>query len=45
MIGKCFGRHRATEFLSFLKEIEATVPDELIASGDGQLPNMQDGKG
>ena len=29
VIGKCFGRHRASEFLSFLKEVEAAVPDGL----------------
>ena len=27
MTGKCAGRHRATEFLNFLKEIEAAVPE------------------
>ena len=29
VIGKCFERHRATEFLKFLREIEGKVPDEL----------------
>ena len=29
MIGKCSRRHRATEFLAFLKEIEAAVPEGL----------------
>ena len=29
VIGKGFGRHRATEFLSFLKEVEAAVPEGL----------------
>jgi hypothetical protein len=26
VIGKCYGRHRATEFRKFLDEIEANVP-------------------
>jgi transposase len=29
VIGKCYGRHRATEFRKFLDEIEAAVPDGL----------------
>ncbi|MDP2344993.1 MAG: IS630 family transposase [Deltaproteobacteria bacterium] len=29
VIGKCFDRHRAVEFLKFLREIEAAVPDDL----------------
>ncbi|MCA3585430.1 MAG: IS630 family transposase [Methylocystis sp.] len=29
VIGKCYKRHRASEFLDFLKEIDATVPDDL----------------
>ena len=29
VIGKCYKRHRAKEFLSFLKEIDARVPDDL----------------
>ena len=29
MIGKCFARHRATEFRKFLDEIEANVPRDL----------------
>ena len=29
VIGKCYGRHRATEFRKFLDEIEANVPDDL----------------
>jgi transposase len=29
VIGKCFARHRATEFRSFLDEIEANVPQKL----------------
>src|SRR5690348_14038801 len=29
VIGKCYGRHRATEFRRFLDEIEASVPDDL----------------
>lgn len=29
VIGKCYKRHRATEFLDFLKEIDANVPDGL----------------
>ena len=29
VIGKCFQRHRAAEFLKFLKEIEANVPKDL----------------
>ena len=29
VIGKCYRRHRAKEFLNFLKEIDAQVPDEL----------------
>lgn len=28
VIGKCFQRHRAVEFLRFLKEIEANVPND-----------------
>ncbi|MBB3175252.1 hypothetical protein FHR90_003106 [Endobacter medicaginis] len=27
--GKCYKRHRATEFLDFLKQIDARVPSEL----------------
>jgi hypothetical protein len=29
VIGKCYRRHRAAEFLNFLKEIDAQVPDVL----------------
>ena len=29
VIGKCYKRHRASEFLDFLKEIDARVPDDL----------------
>ena len=29
VIGKCFARHRGAEFLKFLREIEANVPDDL----------------
>jgi|TARA_Y100000294_G_C8524171_1_gene324207 transposase len=29
VIGKCYKRHRAKEFLDFLKEIDARVPDDL----------------
>ena len=29
VIGKCYKRHRATEFLDFLKEIDARVPNDL----------------
>jgi transposase len=29
VIGRCFPRHRAKEFLHFLREIEANVPDDL----------------
>jgi transposase len=29
VIGKCYKRHRATEFLNFLKEIDSRVPDDL----------------
>jgi transposase len=29
VIGKCFARHRASEFRKFLDEIEAAVPDDL----------------
>ena len=29
VIGKCYKRHRATEFLDFLKEIDGCVPDDL----------------
>lgn len=29
VIGKCYKRHRATEFLDFLKEIDANVPNDL----------------
>ena len=29
VIGKCYSRHRATEFLDFLKRIDAQVPNGL----------------
>ena len=29
MIGKCYKRHRAAEFLDFLKQIDAQVPEGL----------------
>ena len=29
VIGKCYKRHRAAEFLNFLKEIDAQVPEGL----------------
>ena len=29
VIGKCYRRHRASEFLDFLKEIDARIPDDL----------------
>ena len=29
VIGKCYKRHRSKEFLDFLKEIDAKVPDDL----------------
>ena len=29
VIGKCYKRHRATEFLNFLKEIDAQLPEGL----------------
>jgi len=29
VIGRCFQRHRAREFLKFLKTVEAAVPDEI----------------
>lgn len=29
VIGKCYKRHRATEFLDFLKQIDANVPPDL----------------
>jgi hypothetical protein len=29
VIGKCYKRHRATEFLDFLKQIDARVPPDL----------------
>jgi transposase len=29
VIGKCYKRHRASEFLDFLKQIDAKVPDDL----------------
>ena len=29
MIGRCFKQHRAKEFLTFLREIDANVPDDL----------------
>lgn len=29
VIGKCYKRHRASEFLDFLKQIDANVPDDL----------------
>jgi hypothetical protein len=29
VLGKCYRRHRAVEFLNFLKEIDKTVPAEL----------------
>jgi hypothetical protein len=32
IIGKCYKRHRAIEFLKFLKEIDAQVPEGLDSS-------------
>lgn len=29
VLGKCFSRHRASEFLKFLREIDATVPADI----------------
>jgi transposase len=29
VLGKCFDRHRATEFLKFLREVDAHVPEDL----------------
>jgi hypothetical protein len=29
LIGKCYKRHRAVEFLKFLKEIDAQIPEGL----------------
>jgi len=29
IIGKCYKRHRAVEFLKFLKEIDAQIPEGL----------------
>jgi transposase len=29
VIGKCYPRHRSSEFLKFMREIEANVPDDL----------------
>jgi hypothetical protein len=29
VIGKCYKRHRATEFLDFLKQVDTRVPDGL----------------
>ncbi len=29
VIGRCFKQHRAKEFLTFLREINAKVPDDL----------------
>ena len=29
VIGKCYKRHRAREFLNFLKEIDANAPDDI----------------
>jgi transposase len=36
VIGKCYKRHRAAEFLNFLKEIDARVPEGLDPLAAGQ---------
>ena len=44
VIGKCYRRHRAREFLDFLKEIDAQVPDGAgHPRRHGQLRHPQDG--
>ena len=44
VIGKCYRRHRAREFLDFLKEIDRCVPEGLdIPRRHGQLRHPQDG--
>ena len=46
VIGKCYRRHRAREFLDFLKEIDRRVPDEAgHPHRHGQLRHPQDGGG
>ena len=42
VIGKCYKRHRAVEFLKFLKEIDAQVPEGLDVHIVGQLRHPQD---
>lgn len=43
VIGKCYKRHRATEFLDFLKQIDAEIPKGAgRAPCDGQLCHSQD---
>jgi hypothetical protein len=42
VIGRCYGRHRATEFRKFLDEIEAAVPRTRRPSRHGQLRHAQD---
>jgi hypothetical protein len=43
VIGQLHRRHRSTEFLKFLRTIEANVPPSIgRASGDGQLWDSQD---
>jgi len=29
VVGECYKRHRATEFLNFLKKVDAVVPEDL----------------
>ena len=42
VIGELHRRHRSSEFLQFLRTIEANVPPQLdVASGDGQLRYAQ----
>ncbi|MCI1757168.1 MAG: IS630 family transposase [Sphingobium sp.] len=43
VIGKCYKRHRATEFLDFLKQIDAAMPEGPRGPPrDGQLCHPQD---
>ena len=43
VIGKCYKRHRATEFLDFLKRIDAEMPEGPdVHLRDGQLCHPQD---
>lgn len=42
VIGKCYKRHRAAEFLEFLKTLTGTCLRELICNRHGQLRHTQD---